>query len=300
MSSTRSKLQLDEQSFQGLLAAAFTIQEHADLLKRVTEVTPQLAPEPEAEHPRVCPHCAAPLKKNESRCGQCGLEEFRPGERMQRKFASLWEMSQEHGVRQERTHQPSEESVLELASSGLSALSEASSQSPDHRPSHHDAEQNKTEWEMEPPIEAEHPAHSIALATSEEDSLKEATHPRARLRNALHDLRQQFNIHRADLYLGMAVVVAIFALLSPTPAAPQKPRLAPWQRVLVNLGIAEAPAPQIHYRGDPNIEVWVDPHTALYYCPGDDLYGKTADGRLSGQREAQVDQFEPANRAACN
>lgn len=219
---------------------------------------------------------------------------------MQRKFASLWEMSQEHGVRQERTPQHSEESVLELASSGLSTLSEAGGQSPDHRPSRHNAEQNETEWETELPTEAEHPVDSIALATLEEDSLPEANHPSARLRNGLHNLRQQFNIHRADLYLGMAVVVAIFALLSPTPAAPQKPRLAPWQRVLVNLGIAEAPAPQIHYRGDPSIEVWVDPHTALYYCPGDELYGKTADGRLTGQREAQVDQFEPANRAACN
>jgi hypothetical protein len=300
MSSTRSKLQLDEQSFQGLLAAAFTIQEHADLLKRVTEITPKLTPEPEGEAPRVCPHCAAPLKKNESRCGQCGLEEFRPGERMQRKFASLWEMSQEHGARQERPPQHSEESVIELASSGLSSLSEVGSQSPDHRSSHHDVEQNETEWETEPLIEVEHPIHSVPLATAEEDSLKEANHPSARLQNALLNLRQQFNVHRADFYLGIAVVVATFALLTPTPAAPQKPRLAPWQRVLVNLGIAEAPTPQIHYQGDPNIEVWVDPHTALYYCPGDDLYGKTADGRLTGQREAQVDQFEPANRAACN
>ena len=183
---------------------------------------------------------------------------------MQRKFASLWEMSQEHGARQERTPQHSEESVLELASSGLSTLSEVGSQPPDHRPGHHDAEQNETEWETELPIEVEHPIHSIALATSE-DSPKEANHLSARLQNALLNLRQQFDVHRADFYLGIAVVVAIFALLTPTPAAPQKPRLAPWQRVLVNLGIAEAPAPQVRYQGDPNIEVWVDPHTCLLY-----------------------------------
>ena len=299
MSSTRSKLQLDEQSFQGLLAAAFTIQEHADLLKSVKEVTSKVAPEPEAAAPRLCRHCSAPLKKDESRCGQCGLEEFRPGERMQRKFASLWEMSQEHGVHQERSPQQNEESVLELASSGLSTLSEAGSQSPDPRTSHHDAEQNETQWETEPPIDVEHPIHSVPLATSEKNSLQEAN-PRARLRNALFDLGQQLSLHRADLYLGTAVLVAILALLWPAPDPPQKPRLAPWQRVLVKLGIAEAPAPQIRYRGDPNIEVWVDPHTALYYCPGDEPYGKTADGRLTNQRDAQSDQFEPANRAACN
>ena len=63
MPPNRPKLQLDEQSFQGLLSAAFTIQEHADLLKQVTQAPPKVAREPEAEPPRVCRHCAAPLKE---------------------------------------------------------------------------------------------------------------------------------------------------------------------------------------------------------------------------------------------
>jgi hypothetical protein len=304
MSVTRPKLQLDEQSFQGLLAAAFTIQEHADLLKHLTEVSPKaakVAKEPEAVPPRVCRHCAAPLKEDESRCDQCGLEEFRPGERMQRRFASLWEMSQEHGVRQERPREHSEESVLELASSGLVVSPEAANQSPEPRATHQDAPQKESEWETAPPIEVEHTVHSIPLATSEDDSLTEVNNPSTGPRDVLLNLRQQLNLHRADLYLGIAILVAVLALFWPTPAPPQKPRLDPWQRVLVKLGIAEASAPQaIHYRGDPNIEVWVDPHTALYYCPGEEQYRKTADGRLTSQRNAQADQFEPANRAACN
>jgi hypothetical protein len=300
MSPNRPKLQLDEQSFQGLLSAAFTIQEHADLLKQVTQVPPKVAREAEAEPPRVCRHCAAPLKEGESRCSQCDREEFRPGEGMQWKFPSLWEMSQEHSVRQEHPPEASEESVLELASSGSAMAPEAVNQSPDLRPAHHDDPANETEWEMDPPIDVEQALLSTPLATTEDNWLTEATHLSGGPRKALLDLRQLLNRHRADLYLGIAVLVAVVALLWPTPATPQKPHLEPWQRVLVTLGIAEAPPPPIHYRGDPNIEVWVDPHTALYYCPGDEPYGKAADGRLTSQRDAQADQFEPANRAACN
>ena len=69
--------------------------------------------------------------------------------------------------------------------------------------------------------------------------------------------------------------------------------------MLVAIGIAEAPEPVVHYRGDPTLKVWVDTHTALYYCPGDELYGKSPDGHFSTQREAQTDRFEPAERSAC-
>jgi len=111
--------------------------------------------------------------------------------------------------------------------------------------------------------------------------------------------RVKMRSHRADLYLGAAALVAVLALLWPAASAPRRAALAPWERMLVTLGIAEAPAPAIHVQGDPAIDVWVDPHTALYYCPGEEQYGKTADGRFSSQREAQMDRFEPAGRRAC-
>ena len=297
MSSNRPKLQLDEQSFQRLLAAAFTIQEHADLLTQVTKVGPNVAREPEAEPPRVCRHCGAPLKKDESRCSQCGREEFRPGERLQRKFATLWEMSQEHDARHQRPTNAGEESVLELASSGSAVAPQVANQSSEPRPTHHDDLSKETEWGMDRRIDVEQTLLSPPQGTTEDNWRTETNNLSGGRWNALLDL---LNRRRADLYLGIAVLVAVVALLWPTPAAPQKPRLEPWQRLLVTLGIAEAPPPPIHYRGDPNIEVWVDPHTALYYCPGDEPYGKAADGRLTSQRDAQADQFEPANRAACN
>jgi two-component system, NarL family, response regulator DevR len=53
------------------------------------------------------------------------------------------------------------------------------------------------------------------------------------------------------------------------------------------------------YKGSPDVKVWIDLRTALYYCPATPLYGKTARGRYSSQRDAQVNHFEPASGQAC-
>jgi putative methionine-R-sulfoxide reductase with GAF domain len=75
--------------------------------------------------------------------------------------------------------------------------------------------------------------------------------------------------------------------------------LSMFDKFLISLGLAEAPeAPQD--KGNPDVKVWVDLHTALYYCPGSDLYGKTQKGRFASQHDAQLDQFEPALRKACD
>jgi putative methionine-R-sulfoxide reductase with GAF domain len=75
--------------------------------------------------------------------------------------------------------------------------------------------------------------------------------------------------------------------------------LSAFDKLLIGLGLAEAPETP-EYKGNPDTQVWIDLHTALYYCPGSDLYGKTPKGRLSSQRDAQLDQFEPASRKACD
>ena len=79
---------------------------------------------------------------------------------------------------------------------------------------------------------------------------------------------------------------------------PRHRKLTAFENLMVSLGLAEAPPAPV-YLGNPDTQVWVDVHTALYHCPGSDLFGKTPDGRLSTQREAQQDQFEPANRKVC-
>jgi len=114
--------------------------------------------------------------------------------------------------------------------------------------------------------------------------------------------------HRGDVSLVMASVLLFLTLFAwhkrPDPSTLARaeiaspPPLTIWERTLVGLGLAEIPEAPVP-RGDPAVQVWVDQHTALYYCPGADLYGKTPDGKFTTQRDAQMDQFEPAARAYC-
>src|SRR4029077_5796527 len=97
MPSNRPNLTLDEQSFEGLLSAAFTVQEYND---RVTQARAAPA-EPEPNN--ICPHCGAPKPAVGSRCASCGRDELRPGERLQRNWASMWLMSQEQRLWPERS-----------------------------------------------------------------------------------------------------------------------------------------------------------------------------------------------------
>jgi len=375
MSSKRPNLTLDEQSFQELLSAAYTIQEHNDHLRQVrpAQAEPEAHPEPEAES--VCQHCGAPKPTDAALCPNCGLDEFRPGERMQRKWASMWLMSQEQVLWPERNPEtrdatqkdvlpraaertPLTHSVSDPGSSGLfdlpvaraaaketmaqekpetfhdrvrgkSALDDPALDNPaldDPDPALNDPALDtpggdkaaaENEWTTAATKDLSPEDSYLALRTfqlsANDDSsptealteavTEETTDPNDAARSSLiqrfADWRVTLRFHRADLYLGVAVLVAVIAVLWPAGGSPRPAALGPWDRFLVEIGIAEAPPPVIHLQGDPGAEVWVDTHTALYYCPGEEQYGKTADGRLTSQREAQMDQFEPAGRLAC-
>ncbi len=135
--------------------------------------------------------------------------------------------------------------------------------------------------------------------------------------NRKNTLIQFWNARRGDIYLGIAVILVICAIrwgmwsnrpVNPTPAPtttaathkpPAEPELSPFDRMLVSLGLAEAPQPQ-EDKGNPTVQVWIDLHTGLYYCAGTDLYGKTPKGKYASQRDAQLDQFQPAYRKACD
>jgi hypothetical protein len=123
---------------------------------------------------------------------------------------------------------------------------------------------------------------------------------------------------RGDIYLAIAVIFvavvirwgiwsshSVGATAAPPTTAAGHRRAAPdadlslMDRMLISLGLAEAPA-QPEYKGNPNTQVWIDLHTALYYCPADDSYGKTQKGKYATQRDAQLDQYEPAYRKTCD
>jgi hypothetical protein len=105
--------------------------------------------------------------------------------------------------------------------------------------------------------------------------------------------------HRGDISIALAAMVLLLALtgwgLHPNASAH---RLTLFERMLVALGVAEAPPPPVA-TGNPNVWVWEDVQTALYYCQGADLYGKTPGGKQVLQRDAQLDQFQPAARKNC-
>ena len=125
-----------------------------------------------------------------------------------------------------------------------------------------------------------------------------------------------WNERRGDIYLAVAVILvacvirwgiwsnhSVGATGSQAAVGHRRPSpeadLSAFDRMLISLGLAEAPAPP-EYKGNPDTQVWVDLRTALYYCPGADLYGKTPKGKLTSQRDAQLDQFQPAYRKACD
>jgi len=99
--------------------------------------------------------------------------------------------------------------------------------------------------------------------------------------------------------LAICAITLLIALwvFRPNPSS-QSPH-SRLQSLLVQLGLAQS-SPHSAYAGNPNTRVWVDVHTALYYCPGSELYGKTPGGRFSKQRSAQEDEFEPSTNIPCD
>ena len=119
--------------------------------------------------------------------------------------------------------------------------------------------------------------------------------------------------HGANLCLAASAILFVAALtwaLWPRPAkphtpvtanaaAPAEPKLSTFEQLLVDMGIAEAPPVPVVYTGTPGTRVWVDLNNALYYCPGAVPYGTTPKGKFLTQRDAQVEQFQPARGQPC-
>jgi len=109
-------------------------------------------------------------------------------------------------------------------------------------------------------------------------------------------------ISRRTIALAICSAAAILFVASWLSWPAQSSSHLSWfDSLLVDFGLAEVQArrPTPVFAGNPNVRVWEDVHTALYYCPDSDLYGKTPGGRFSTQQSAQEDQFEPATRVAC-
>jgi len=258
MSTSRPKLTLDEQSFQDMLAAAFTIQEHNAKRRRSEE--PQ----------HVCTQCGAPAREGERLCERCSAEEQRPGEQLQRKWASMWLMSQEQGVFDQpaASNHTAGETVRDEASElpdlfeispepkeatgnmgefrfgrGRTHAVEAgeeeiarSAEELEYAPSHGALAKLNSATER-----VDVSADDMVLVSTEIESGNVVATPWN-----LRDLRLRLRFHRADLYLVVAIIVSTFAMIwvlsaAPVGAVQKKPRLRPWERAMVSLGLADAP-----------------------------------------------------------
>ena len=153
------------------------------------------------------------------------------------------------------------------------------------------------------------------LAWSSAAKAKEAFEQLAASRNQ-NSFMRFWNTRRGDVYLAVAVVLVAAVIrwsiwsehsfganagaanVSHRRPAPDAD-LSTFDKLLISLGVADPPDP-VEDKGNPDTQVWVDLHSALYYCPGADLYGKTPHGKYSSQRDAQLGQFEPAYRKPCN
>jgi GAF domain len=104
---------------------------------------------------------------------------------------------------------------------------------------------------------------------------------------------------RGNAMLAAFVVVLLsFLVLWAGTAGPENSTLPWYQSLLVELGFHEA-AHLPRVSGNPDTRVWLDLQTRVYYCPGSNLYGKTAGGRFTRQRGAQLDHFLPASGFVC-
>jgi hypothetical protein len=274
-----------------------------------------------AEHCRVC---RRPFSSDETFCGRCSMPRVAAsanGEGLQSKWASMWFMQQAKEARPERKTEkfwPSEPKLPWPATP---------SAGPPHSPLQKSVKTAVPPASVIAPTAAKSASlfSQTELSSSEYVSADQAvdhTVPEHRLRiledesvgdsgsgvskSFLSRLRPTRFVHikisRRTIALAICSAAAILFVASWLSWPAQSSSHLSWfDSLLVDFGLAEVQArrPTPVFAGNPNVRVWEDVHTALYYCPDSDLYGKTPGGRFSTQQSAQEDQFEPATRVAC-
>jgi hypothetical protein len=273
-----------------------------------------------------CRVCGRPFLANEAFCGNCSMPRVAgaAAENLQGKWASLWYMQQAQETQSQETIEEREVSAspqLAADSLELHAQEEEVASPVDEKETLPQSVWRRSEKiggstrpdrlsasnrPLVPDAGIEDaPARDAGIGIKIKNAtLQDVTSPPSwddairsawgRAGRALHQ-----RVGRRIALAAMAAMALIFVLVIwawPAPAS----HLTWFESLLVKLGIAEVPqrAPAAP-AGNPDVQVWVDVHTALYYCPGSDLYGKTPGGKFATQADAQMDHFEPATRALC-
>jgi putative methionine-R-sulfoxide reductase with GAF domain len=274
--------------------------------------------EKEAVHLQ-CRSCGHELESEEFYCGICGTP--RPsgdggGGDLQSKWASLWHLKQAADIRK---GEALEEDLTEEVTAAAPLVPRAIEID--------DGDEANAEMLQEGPSTSSkltQPGMRILPAAADSSAEIPTQPPSGSTWTSASSAKQWldtigtpnktwFARNRANVYLATAAIL-LFAVIAgwgsyPSPSTAggarsrrnQAPPLSFSEKILVELGLAVPPPALVPLasKGNPNVRVWEDERTALYYCPGSDLYGKTERGKFSSQRDAQIDQFEPAFRRAC-
>ena len=275
----------------------------------------------------ICPQCGYQFGEQELFCGRCGTARpagTLPSGDLQSKWASLWHLRQAAENKHEETGKDSEET--EIGPSANSEVRLAHELTPELSPELKKlmAQFQDEAGELEAAPESDsglviadavaEDAAPLSVGAGEPPKSPSPWASATKAQEWLESLHSKSEggiwlaKHRADIYVGAAVVLLLIVLSGwgMRPAEhpvqsknPPQPSLTLFERLLVGLGLAETPPAPV-YLGNPNAQVWVDLHTALYYCSDSELYGKTPGGKFTTQRDAQMDQFEPAARKNCD
>jgi hypothetical protein len=268
----------------------------------------------------VCPQCGYQFGEQELFCGRCGTA--RPGPLpagdLPSKWESMWHLQQAAENKyaendgEEAEFSPPAVPDYELSSELPPELKKVMEQFPDESQELVAEPEGETALEIEgETADVTGPGSAIAQEAPKTPSPWGSAHNARQWLESLNS-KSAAGIwlakHRADVYVGAALVLLLIVLsgwgMRPTESpvqskSPAQHSLTLCERLLVSLGLAETPPAPV-YLGNPNAPVWVDLHTALYYCADSDLYGKTPGGKFTTQRDAQMDQFEPAARKNCD
>ena len=274
----------------------------------------------------VCPQCGYQFGEHELFCGRCGTPRparVSPSGDLQSKWASMWHLQQTAENKQHTEEEKSEKAEIESPEIAEAEVSSelAHELSPELKKMMEQFSDELGEAEIAPENdsaivisgETAEDATPLSLAVQEPAKSPSPWASATQTHEWLESLHPKsaggiwLAKHRADLYVGAAVLLLLIVLsgwgMRPAENHAQvksaQPNLTFFEKVLVSLGLAETPPTPV-YLGNPNAQVWVDLHTALYYCSNSDLYGKTPGGKFTTQRDAQLDQFEPAARRNCD
>lgn len=255
-----------------------------------------------------CGQCGYQFEENELFCGRCGTprsmdSQTEAPQMPEEEFvAPKIELEPDLHLVSQPPLTPAIESTLTQSSSEVASTDGASALALNHPAETVEAVEPEVE-EQKPAIVPQQPEPvSPATWTSASQVLKWLQS----LEKSNSPGRIWLARHSGDISIALSALVLLVALtgwgLHPgqyrASQSQTAPRLTLFERMLVSLGVAEAPPVPVT-AGNPNVWVWVDVHTALYYCPGSDLYGKTEGGKFALQHAAQLDQFQPAARKNC-